>query len=107
MHAVVDNSIPLQDLERTDERIRGGLRKILHGDERAGEKKPRLYNNTPMSLYHLAYHFYIVILGFTGLYVNKLFLLLNVDRAYMLEPPKLLLKNIDCEYSLEPQMGRF
>ena len=33
-------------------------------------------------------HFYIVKLGFTGLYIFFLFLLKNIDCGYSLEPPR-------------------
>ena len=45
----------------------------------------------------LSPHFYIVKLGFRGVYIVFLFLLQNIDCAYTLEPP-----HIDCGYSLEP-----
>ena len=37
--------------------------------------------------YPLIPHFYIVKLGFTGVYIIFLFLLLNIDCGYSLEPP--------------------
>ena len=39
-------------------------------------------------------HFYIVKLGFTGVYIIFLISAQNIDCGYSLEPP--LLKNIDC-----------
>ena len=42
----------------------------------------------PYSEYPLTPHFYIVKLGFTGVYIIFLFLLLNTDCGYSLEPPQ-------------------
>ena len=39
------------------------------------------------NVYPLTPHFYIVKLGFTGVYIIFLFLLQNIDRGYSLEPP--------------------
>ena len=44
--------------------------------------KTRLYNFDPLKP-----HFYIVKLGFTGVYLVFLFLLKNIDCGYSLEPP--------------------
>ena len=44
--------------------------------------KTRLYNFDPLKP-----HFYIVKLGFTGVYIF-LFLLKNIDCGYSLEPPR-------------------
>ena len=44
--------------------------------------KTCLYNFDPLKP-----HFYIVKLGFTGVYIIFLFLLLNIDCGYSLEPP--------------------
>ena len=41
----------------------------------------------PCDLYPLTPHFYIVKLGFTGVYIIFLFLLKNIDCGYSLEPP--------------------
>ena len=47
--------------------------------------KTRLYNFDPLKA-----HFYIVKLGFTGVYIIFfLFLLKNIDCGYLLEPPRL------------------
>ena len=46
-------------------------------------KKTRLYNFDPLKP-----HFYIVKLGFTGVYIFFLFLLKNIDCGYSLEPPR-------------------
>ena len=43
----------------------------------------------PCDLNPLAPHFYIVKLGFTGVYFIILFLLLNIDCVYSLEPSHL------------------
>ena len=43
----------------------------------------------PCDLYPLTPHFYLVKLGFTGVYIIFLFLLLNIDCGYSLEPPQL------------------
>ena len=43
-------------------------------------------------------HFYIVKLGFTGVYIIFLISAQNIDCWYSLEPPR----HIDCWYSLEP-----
>ena len=45
--------------------------------------KTRLYNFDPLKP-----HFYIVKLGFTGVYVIFLILLKNIDCGYSLEPPR-------------------
>ena len=64
--------------------------------------KTRLYNLDPLKP-----NFYIVKLGFTGVYIIFLILLKNIDCGYSLELPrpggsnKFLLKNTDCGYSLE------
>ena len=44
--------------------------------------KTYLYNIDPLKP-----HFYIVKLGFTGVYITFLFLLKNIDCGYSLEPP--------------------
>ena len=45
--------------------------------------KTCLYNFGPLKP-----HFYIVKLGFTGVYIIFLFLLKNIDCGYSLEPPR-------------------
>ena len=45
--------------------------------------KTRLYNFDPLKP-----HFYIVKLGFTGVYIIFLCLLKNIDCGYSLEPPR-------------------
>ena len=45
--------------------------------------KTYLYNIDPHKP-----HFYIVKLGFTGVYIIFLFLLKNIDCGYSLEPPR-------------------
>ena len=45
--------------------------------------KTYLYNFNPLKP-----HFYIVVLGFTGVYIFFLFLLKNIDCGYPLEPPQ-------------------
>ena len=45
--------------------------------------KTCLYNVDPLKP-----HFYIVKLGFTGVYITFLFLLKNIDCGYSLEPPR-------------------
>ena len=42
----------------------------------------------PCVLYPRTPHFYIVLLGFTGVYIFFLFLLKNIDCGYSLEPPR-------------------
>ena len=44
--------------------------------------KTRLYNFDPLKP-----HFYVIKLGFTGVYINFLILLKNIDCGYSLEPP--------------------
>ena len=46
-------------------------------------RKHLLYNTDPLKP-----HFYIVKLGFTGVYIFFLFLLKNIDCGYSLEPPR-------------------
>ena len=41
----------------------------------------------PCNVYPLKHHFYIVKLGYAGLYLFFLFLLQNIDCGYSLEPP--------------------
>ena len=45
--------------------------------------KTRLYNFDPLNP-----HFYIVKLGFTGVYIIFIILLNNIDCGYSLEPPR-------------------
>ena len=59
--------------------------------------KTRLYNFDPLKP-----HFYIVKLGFTGVYIIFLISAQNIDCGYSLEPHRLSAQNIDCGYSLEP-----
>ena len=56
-------------------------RKYMHNFAVNIEKK------SPCNEDPLTPHFYIVKLGFTGVYINFLFLLLNIDCGYSLEPP--------------------
>ena len=42
----------------------------------------------PCNVHPLTPHFYIVKLGFTGVYIFFLFLLQNIDCGYSLEPPQ-------------------
>ena len=58
--------------------------------------KTYLYNFDPLKS-----HFYIVKLGFTGVYIIFLISAQNIDCGYSLEPPR---QNIDCGYSLEPPL---
>ena len=44
--------------------------------------------NNPCNEYPLKPHFYIVKLGYTGVYLFFLFLLQNIDCGYSLEPPR-------------------
>ena len=44
----------------------------------------------PCNVYPLEPHFYIEKLGYAGVYLFFLFLLLNIDCGYSLEPPRLL-----------------
>ena len=53
----------------------------------------RLYNFDPLKP-----HFYIVKLGFTGVYIIFHISVQNIDYGYSLEPPH----KTDCGYSLEP-----
>ena len=41
----------------------------------------------PFNVHSLTPHFYIVKLGFKGVYIVSLFLLQNIDCGYSLEPP--------------------
>ena len=43
----------------------------------------------PCNVYPLETHFYIVKLGYAGVYLFFLFLLQNIDCGYLLEPPRL------------------
>ena len=45
--------------------------------------KPYLYNVDPLKP-----HFYIVKLGFTGVYINFLIFAQNIDYGYSLQPPR-------------------
>ena len=42
----------------------------------------------PCNVYPLEPHFYIVKLGYAGVYLFFLFLLQNIDCGYLLEPPR-------------------
>ena len=42
----------------------------------------------PCNVYPLEPHFYIVKLGYAGVYLSFLFLLQNIDCGYSLEPPR-------------------
>ena len=44
----------------------------------------------PCNVYPLGPHFYIVKLGYAGVYLFFLFLLQNVDCGYSLEPPQIV-----------------
>ena len=57
--------------------------------------KTCLYNFDP-----LIPHFYIVKLGYTGVYITFPISAQNIDCGYSLDPPRA--QNIDCGYSLEP-----
>ena len=57
--------------------------KITQHAEHYHITKTYLYNVDPLKP-----HFYIVKLGFTGVYIISLFLLKNVDCGYSLEPPR-------------------
>ena len=46
-----------------------------------------IMKTSPCIVDFLTSHFYIVKLGFTGVYIIFLFLLLNIDCGYSLEPP--------------------
>ena len=48
---------------------------------------------SPCNEYALTPHFYIVKLGFTGVYIIFLFLLENIDCGYSLENKKIVKKN--------------
>ena len=43
---------------------------------------------SPCNIYPLKPHFYIVKLGYVGVYLFFLFLLQNIDCGYSLEPPR-------------------
>ena len=49
----------------------------------------------PCNEYPLKPHFYIVKLGYAGVYLFFLFLLQNIDCGYSLEPPRKNKKNIN------------
>ena len=68
------NCCQLQDGERQLHYISKGVLLIT---------KTYLYNFDPLKS-----HFYIVKLGFTGVYIIFLFLLKNIDYGYSLEPPR-------------------
>ena len=48
----------------------------------------RIRKTCPCNIYPLKPHFYIVKLGFAGVYLFFLFLLQNIDCGYSLEPPR-------------------
>ena len=50
-------------------------------------RDPNITKTSPCKEHPLTPHFYIVKLGFTGVYIIFLFLLLNKDCGYSLEPP--------------------
>ena len=47
----------------------------------------RIMKTCPCNEHPITPHFHIVKLGFTRVYIFFLFLLLNIDRGYSLEPP--------------------
>ena len=47
-----------------------------------------LFEFSPCNKYHLKPHFYIVKMGYAGVYLFFLFLLQNIDCGYSLEPPQ-------------------
>ena len=53
------------------------------------EAIPIIMITCPCNAYPLTPHFYIVKLGFTGVYIIFLILLLSIDCVYTLEPPPL------------------
>ena len=59
------------------------LVKILITLRKCAHQETCLYNFDPLKP-----HFYIVKLGFTGVYIIFLFLLKNIDCGYSLEPPR-------------------
>ena len=56
--------------------------KCMLSETSANITKTSLCNEDPLTP-----HFYIVKLGFTGVYIFFLFLLQNIDCGYSLEPP--------------------
>ena len=73
-----------------------------HNHEAHPITKTCLYNFDPLKP-----HFYVVELGFTGVYIIFLFLLKNIDCGYSLEPPRVYIYiyiyiYIYSGYSLEP-----
>ena len=59
------------------------IKKKQHKEQYLIITKTCLYNFDPLKP-----HFYIVKLGFTGVYIVSLFLLKNIDCEYSLEPPR-------------------
>ena len=54
----------------------------------------------PCNEYPLKPHFYLVKLGFAGVYLFFLFLLQNIDCGYTLEPPRLAEAVLTCTHNL-------
>ena len=54
---------------------------------------------SPCDVDPLTPHFYIVKLGFTGVYIIFLFLLQNIDCGYTLEPPHLTEAVLKCTHN--------
>ena len=63
---------------------------VVKREQRPVTSVIRNYHQENMSVivYPLKPHFYIVKLGFTGVYIFFLFLLQNIDCGYSLEPPR-------------------
>ena len=61
--------------------------KIEPGPSTSGEGN-FIMKTCPCNVYPIEPHFYIVKLGFAGVYLFFLFLLQNIDCGYSLEPPQ-------------------
>ena len=73
------NKILLCENVLLEHMISEGLYQTVH----QGIMKTYLYNTDPLKP-----HFYIVKQGFTGIHIDFLFLLKNIDCGYSLEPPR-------------------
>ena len=67
---------------------RGGVLPLLDENDCPVFEREDITKTSPCNEHPLTPHFYIVKLGFTGVYFYSLFLLQNIDCGYSLEPPQ-------------------
>ena len=67
--------------------LNGGRHCQTDSDRQTDGRQIIIMKTCPCNEHPLTPHFYIVKLGFTGVYIIFLFLLKNIDCGYSLEPP--------------------